>query len=134
MKFKKLIITYDSYLWVIILSRKNFDDSFYLSINLIYFIHFKSYNDLLEGNKIALALKEKGNDAFKRKEYEVAEKFYSEGIEISSEKSSLDMRPLWTNRAICRNILKKHEDALGDCFLALWIDPKCTKAGFQSEC
>ena len=84
-------------------------------------------------NEKAFALKEKGNDAFKRKEYEVAEKFYLEGLQMINAKSSFDARRLWTNLAICKNILGKHEDALGDCFMALYIDPKCPKAGFQSE-
>ena len=84
-------------------------------------------------NKKAFALKEKGNDAFKRKEYEVAKKFYSEGLQMIHDKRSLDAKPFWTNRVICENKLGKHEDALKDCEHALWIYPKCAKAGFQSE-
>ena len=83
---------------------------------------------MIENKKKASKLKEKGNDAFKRRKYEVAEKFYSEALEMN-----LDSRPLWTNRAICRNIMKKHEDALADCMSALSIDPKCTKASFQID-
>ena len=37
-------------------------------------------------------------------------------------------RPLWTNRAICRNKMGKYQDALADCISALSIDPKCTKS------
>ena len=70
-------------------------------------------------------LKEKGNHAFKKKKYEVAEKFYSDALQLNP-----DSRPLWTNRAICRNTMKKHDDALADCMSALSIDPKCSKAGF----
>ena len=73
-----------------------------------------------------MQLKEKGNDAFNRKKYEIAEKFYSEALQLNP-----DSRPLWTNRAICRNMMKKHEDALTDCLSALSIDSKCKKAGFQ---
>ena len=40
-------------------------------------------------------------------------------------------RPLWTNRAICRNAMKKHEEALSDCKSALTINPKCTKSVVQ---
>ena len=104
---------------------------------LFFFIRLKTYGDWVERetreNKKAFALKEKGNDAFKRKEYEVAEKFYLEGIRTIYGKSSFDARPLWTNLAICENILGKHEDALQKCKSALRIDPKCAKAGFQSE-
>ena len=83
--------------------------------------------DVIENKKKALKLKEKGNDAFKRKKYEVAEKFYSEALQLN-----LDSRPVWTNRAVCRNTMKKHEDALADCISALSIDPKNTKKGIQS--
>ena len=83
---------------------------------------------LIEDKKRALKLKEKGNDAFKKKKYEVAEKFYSEALQLN-----LDSRPVWTNRAICRNAMKKHEDALADCLSALSIDPKNTKKGIRIE-
>ena len=69
-------------------------------------------------------MKEKGNDAFKKKKYEVAEKFYSDALELN-----LDSRPVWTNRAICRNTMAKHADSLADCLSALSIDPKNTKKG-----
>jgi len=69
-------------------------------------------------------LKEKGNDAFKRKKYELAEKFYSEALQLNS-----DSRPIWTNRAICRNTMKRYEDALADCLSALSIDPTNAKKG-----
>ena len=83
---------------------------------------------MIGNKKKALELKEKGNDAFKRKKYEVAENFYSEALRLNS-----DSKPIRTNRAICRNAMKKHEDALADCMSALSIDPKCTKAGFQID-
>ena len=82
--------------------------------------------DVIENKKKSLKLKEWGNDAFKRKKYEIAEQFYSKALE-----KNLDLRTLWTDRAICRNAMKKHEDALADCISALSIDPKCTKAGVQ---
>jgi len=75
-----------------------------------------------------LKLKQKGNDAFQKKSYEVAEKFYSDALQLNP-----DSRPFWTNRAICRNTMKKHDDALADCMSALSIDSKCTKVGFQID-
>ena len=72
-------------------------------------------------------MKEKGNHAFKQKKYEEAENFYSEALQLNP-----DSRPLWTNRAACRNTMKKHEDALADCLSALSIDPKNTKKGIQT--
>ena len=102
----------------------------------LYFIRSKTYEDWVEcetrDNKKAFALKEKGNDAFKRKEYEIARKFYLEGI--NHGKTRFEARPLWTNLAICHNILGKHESALTYCKFALRIDPRCAKASFQSEC
>ena len=82
----------------------------------------------MENKKKALKLKEWGNDAFKKKKYEVAEQFYSKALE-----KNLDSRSFWTNRAICRNTMKQHEDALADCISALSIDPKCTKADVQID-
>ena len=81
---------------------------------------------MIENKKKALKLKEMGNDVFKLKQYEVAEKFYTEALQLN-----LDSRPVWTNRAICRNAIKKHEDALSDCLSALSIDSKNTKKGIQ---
>ena len=37
-------------------------------------------------------------------------------------------RPLWTNRAICRNAMKKHEEAISDCESPRSITPKCIKS------
>ena len=98
---------------------------------MLYFIYSKTDEDTVAPTTKALAFKEKGNDAFKRKEYEVAEKLYRRGLSLIIRSS--ESRPFWTNLAICGNILKKYEDALDYCHMALNIDPKCTKAGFQSE-
>ena len=68
-------------------------------------------------------LKEKGNAAFQKKNLQEAEKCYSEAIELN-----MGSRPLWTNRAICRNAMKKHDEAISDCDYALNINPKCTKS------
>ena len=90
-----------------------------------YYENLIKASDVIENKKKALKLKEKGNDAFKKKKYEVAEKFYTEALQLNP-----DSRPIWKNRAICRNTMKKHEDALADCMSALSIDSKCKKAGF----
>ena len=72
-----------------------------------------------------MKLQELGNSIFKGEDYGNAEKFYCRGLEMN-----LDSRPLWTNRANCRNKLGKYKDALQDSIAALSIDPKCTKPGF----
>ena len=84
-------------------------------------------SDVIENKKKAIELKEKGNNAFMKRRYEAAENFYSEALE-----KNLDLRQIWTNRAVCRNTMEKHEDALADCLSALSLDPKNTKKGVQS--
>jgi len=44
---------------------------------------------------------------------------------------NMGSRPLWRNRAICRNAMKKHEEALSDVKSALTINPKCTMSVVQ---
>ena len=83
---------------------------------------------MIENKKKALKLKEMGNDVFKLKRYEVAEKFYTKSLQLN-----LDSGIVWTNRATCRNTMKKHDDALADCLSALSIDPKNTKKGIQID-
>ena len=67
-------------------------------------------------------LKEEGNAAFKKIKFEEAERCYSEAIKLN-----IGFRPFWTNRASCRNVMKKYEEAISDSDSALSIDPKCTK-------
>ena len=86
----------------------------------------KSESD--EKKKKAKECKENGNKSFQKKKYEEAENFYSEGLQLHP-----GFRQLWTNRAICRNTMKKHEDALADCLSALSIDPKNTKKGIRND-
>ena len=83
-------------------------------------------DQVIENKKKALELKEKGNDFFKKKKYEQAEKSYSEGLRLN-----MNSRQLWTNRAICRNTMKKFADALSDCDSALSINSKCSKSTIQ---
>ena len=64
----------------------------------------------LKKKREAKELKEKGNAAVKKKKYAEAEKIYSEAIELHP-----GCRPLYTNRAIVRNIMKKYDEALSDC-------------------
>ena len=79
-------------------------------------------SEIIEKKVKAKELKETGNKAFSKKKYDEAEKCYSEAIQLN-----MGSRPLWTNRATCRNVMKKHEEAIADCDSALSINPKCTK-------
>ena len=74
----------------------------------------------------AKELKEKGNAAFQERKYADAEKFYSEAIQLN-----IGSRPLWTNRAACRNTMKKYEEAISDCETALSIDRNSTRSIIQ---
>ena len=83
----------------------------------------KKATEVIEKKIKARGLKEKGNIAFAKKKFEDAERFYSEAIQLN-----IGYRPFWTNRAKCRNVMKKYEDAIYDCDSALSIEPKCTKS------
>ena len=75
---------------------------------------------------LTLELKEMGNAAFQDKKFKEAEECYSEAIRLN-----MGSRPLWTNRAKCRNTMKKFEEAISDCESALSIDPKCKESIVQ---
>ncbi|OXB59020.1 hypothetical protein ASZ78_007648 [Callipepla squamata] len=71
------------------------------------------------------ALKEKGNDAFRKGDYDTAAQRYTEGLQKLKDKPEL-----YTNRA--QAYLKMHEygKAIGDCEWALKCNAKCIKAYF----
>ncbi|XP_037019038.2 tetratricopeptide repeat protein 12 [Artibeus jamaicensis] len=79
-----------------------------------------------ENKVLADALKEKGNKAFVRGDYEMAILCYSEGLEKLK-----DMKVLYTNRAQAYIKLGDYQKAVVDCDWALKCDEKCTKAYFH---
>ncbi|EDL25725.1 tetratricopeptide repeat domain 12, isoform CRA_a, partial [Mus musculus] len=79
-----------------------------------------------ENRVLADALKEKGNEAFVRGDYETAIFFYSEGLGKLK-----DMKVLYTNRAQAFIKLGDYQKALVDCDWALKCDENCTKAYFH---
>ena len=83
----------------------------------------KAINDILKNRKRAKDLKERGKELFKWNIFEKAAECYSSAILLNPGD-----KQLWTNRAICRNSLKKYEEAISDCESALSIDPSCTKS------
>ncbi|XP_064380284.1 tetratricopeptide repeat protein 12 isoform X4 [Dromaius novaehollandiae] len=75
---------------------------------------------------LANALKEKGNDAFRKGDYVTAIQKYTEGLEKLKDKQEL-----YTNRAQAYMKMHEYEKAIGDCEWALKCNEKCIKAYFQ---
>ncbi|XP_069803850.1 tetratricopeptide repeat protein 12 [Dendropsophus ebraccatus] len=76
-----------------------------------------------QNKELANALKDQGNEAFAKGDYETAIQRYSEGLEKLK-----DMQVLYTNRAQAYIKLNKYEAAISDCEWALKCDDKCVKA------
>ncbi|XP_049655514.1 tetratricopeptide repeat protein 12 isoform X1 [Accipiter gentilis] len=74
---------------------------------------------------LANALKEKGNDAFRKGDYVVAIQRYTEGLEKMKDKQEL-----YTNRAQAYLKMHEYEKAITDCEWALKCNEKCIKAYF----
>ncbi|NXE23377.1 TTC12 protein, partial [Ardeotis kori] len=74
---------------------------------------------------LANALKEKGNDAFRKGDYVVAIQRYTEGLGKLKDKQEL-----YTNRAQAYLKMQEYEKAIGDCEWALKCNKKCIKAYF----
>ncbi|XP_026719395.1 tetratricopeptide repeat protein 12, partial [Athene cunicularia] len=74
---------------------------------------------------LANALKEKGNDAFRKGDYDIAIQRYTEGLEKLKDKQEL-----YTNRAQAYLKIQEYEKAIGDCEWALKCNEKCIKAHF----
>ncbi|KFO82787.1 Tetratricopeptide repeat protein 12, partial [Cuculus canorus] len=75
--------------------------------------------------QLANALKEKGNDAFRKGDYVGAIQRYTEGLEKLKDKQEL-----YTNRAQAYLKMHEYEKAIGDCEWALKCNRKCIKAYF----
>uniref|UniRef100_A0A8C5TCS8 Tetratricopeptide repeat protein 12 n=1 Tax=Malurus cyaneus samueli TaxID=2593467 RepID=A0A8C5TCS8_9PASS len=75
--------------------------------------------------QLADALKEKGNEAFRRGEFAVAVQRYTEGLQKLRDKQEL-----YTNRAQAYLKLHEYEKAISDCEWALKCNRNCLKAYF----
>ncbi|CAH2320125.1 tetratricopeptide repeat 12 isoform X1 [Pelobates cultripes] len=76
-----------------------------------------------ENQTLAKALKDLGNEAFAKGDYETAVQRYTEGLE-----KLRDMQVLYTNRAQAYIKLEKYHEAIEDCEWALKCHEKCIKA------
>ncbi|NXE10516.1 TTC12 protein, partial [Lophotis ruficrista] len=74
---------------------------------------------------LANALKEKGNDAFRKGDYVMAIQRYTEGLGKLKDKQEL-----YTNRAQAYLKTQEYAKAIGDCEWALKCNNKCVKAYF----
>ncbi|NXS36469.1 TTC12 protein, partial [Pomatostomus ruficeps] len=75
--------------------------------------------------QLADALREKGNEAFRRGAFGLAVQSYSEGLEKLRDKQEL-----YTNRAQAYLKLQEYEKAISDCEWALKCNKNCPKAYF----
>ena len=67
-------------------------------------------------------LKEKGNEEFKKKNYNSAINLYSHAIELNSSEETL-----YGNRALCYKSVNKFRQAMYDLNNAIKLNPKNTK-------
>lgn len=79
-----------------------------------------------EAQAAAKAMKEKGNELFKKNEFEEALYIYTKAAEIYNYDASI-----WLNRSICNRKLENWEDAATDAEIAQEIDPRNVKAYYN---
>lgn len=79
----------------------------------------------------------RGNNAYKDKDLSKAEGFYTRGIISvpSNERTGCCLKPLvlcYSNRAVTRMCLGKMKEAIGDCMMAIALDPSFLKAQMRA--
>eukprot|EP00913_Durusdinium_trenchii_P020413 g19177.t1 len=79
-----------------------------------------------EAQAVAKALKEKGNELFKKHELEEALFTYTKAAEAYNYDASI-----WLNRSICNRKLENWEDAATDAEIAQELDPSNVKAYYN---
>lgn len=79
-----------------------------------------------EAQSAAKAMKEKGNELFKKNEFEEALYTYTKAAEIYMYDASI-----WLNRSICNRKLENWEDAATDAEIAQEIEPRNVKAYYN---
>jgi DnaJ family protein C protein 7 len=79
----------------------------------------------------------RGNQAYNNRELSKAEDFYTQGIISvpSKERLGCCLKPLllcYSNRATTRMCLERIRDALGDCVMAIALDPNFLKVQMRA--
>ena len=81
----------------------------------------------------APSLRERGNSAFKNRDFETAEALYSAAIDETSSDADGDAASLLSNRAAARVELGKLDDAIADADSAIARAPTWTKAFYRKS-
>ncbi|ODV69500.1 TPR-like protein [Hyphopichia burtonii NRRL Y-1933] len=84
-----------------------------------------------EPDEIATNFKNQGNDCFKAKQYKNAITYYTQGIEVEHNVTTLKVA-LLVNRAACNLELKNFRRCIEDCKQVLLLDDKNVKACYRS--
>lgn len=83
-----------------------------------------------EPHEIAENFKNQGNDLYKAKRYKDAREMYDKGLEVMCEDKKIN-ESLYANRAMCELELKNYRTCVGNCQMALGINPMNVKCYFR---
>ncbi|XP_066149830.1 tetratricopeptide repeat protein 1 [Euwallacea fornicatus] len=79
-------------------------------------------------HKKTLALKDQGNEEFKKEHYMESINCYTEGLKLCPLMFGVDRSRLYANRAACKVKLNRKESAIEDCTKAIELDNSYEKA------
>lgn len=83
-----------------------------------------------EPDEVATNFKNQGNEQFKAKQYRAAIEFYTKGIAMDCDITTINAS-LYLNRAACNLELKNYRRCINDCKQGLKLDPKNVKAYYR---
>jgi len=87
---------------------------------------FKKAREAYKNAKQLETTKEKGNEAFRKADYQAACDLYTQAVEIDPLNTSTNAK-LYCNRATGNFKLKKHDDCIADCTKSIELDPAFLK-------
>ena len=86
---------------------------------------------MVETTEDSSTFKEKGNEAFKRSEWDEAIKFYTTAIKLGEKEKHKELPVYYKNRAAAYLKIDAHERAYNDCTKSLELQPNDQKALFR---